>query len=300
MNIFTAFNEEYALPSKVMLKSLILNNQVPLTIYVLYSNLKQETIDSIKELKVKNRIVFYFHKIDDTFLDGVSIPKQFSKETYYRLFAHQFFSKNVDRVLWLDGVIINGPLIDFYSQDFEDKSYIAVENNKPFSQFNEEKKKILMMPSYSKYINTGVLLFNFKKIREKQNNDDVFRYIKEKQEILKLADQDVFNGLLYEDILVVDPNRTYNYFARFITKDKKKELYNKLRIVHYCGIEKPWKENYPDIAFDLWWKYALKCGLKYWAIFFRIYPSHIRAKYRKKIKETKIYPILKTIKSKKH
>jgi lipopolysaccharide biosynthesis glycosyltransferase len=37
MNIFTAFNDGYAFPAKVMLKSLIENNLESLEIYILYS-----------------------------------------------------------------------------------------------------------------------------------------------------------------------------------------------------------------------------------------------------------------------
>lgn len=51
MNILVAFNDDYAMPTRVMLKSVIENNQEIIHIYVLYFSL---TEDSIKELSTLN------------------------------------------------------------------------------------------------------------------------------------------------------------------------------------------------------------------------------------------------------
>ena len=61
MNIMVAFNDGYAMPAKVMLKSLIINNKEELHIFVLYKNLSKKSIDIIKDLDDGNT---YFIFID--------------------------------------------------------------------------------------------------------------------------------------------------------------------------------------------------------------------------------------------
>ena len=272
MNIFTAFNEGFVLPTRVMLKSLIENQSGALTIYVFYSSLSQESIDTIRQLEEPGRASFVFTKVDDSFLGDFSIPERFSKETYYRLFAHRIFPENVEKALWLDGdVIVNGSLSDFYYQDFQGKLFIAVEDFQTTEAEIQKiavRKTLLKMPLDSKYVNSGVLLFNLKAMRETLNDQEIIHYLTENQEILLFADQDVFNGLLHEHFLVVDPDRWYNYFHWKITEANQVEVYSNTRVFHYCGGQKPWKENYCFLPYDLWWKYALKTGPEYLQLFF--------------------------------
>ena len=268
MNIFTAFNDGYALPTKVMLKSLILNNPEPLTIYVFYSSLEQRSIDTIQELDDRERVFIRFQKVEDSFLDNIAIPPQFSKETYYRLLAHRLFDEDVERVLWLDGdLIINGSLADFYEQDFHGKLYIAVEDS--FLAYNDKYRSTLKMPQDAVYINSGVMLFNLKDARKTLNDEEIVQYLVDNQSILKFADQDVFNGLLHEHFLVVDPDHRYNYFAWHITKENRKSLYQNTRVIHYCSPKKPWKKGFYGPGFSLWWKYAWKTGPEYRARYLR-------------------------------
>lgn len=282
MNIFTAFNDGYVLPTRVMLKSLIMNNTCSLDIFVFYSSLKQESIDAIKRLEEKDRVSFHFHKVEDAFLDDIKIQGRFSKETYYRLFAHRLFSEDIERVLWLDGdMIINGPLDDFYNLDFKGKTFVAVENGGRFCHLNDKKKAVLRMPLDSTYVNTGVMLFNLKDMREKLNDEDTIRYLAENQNILELADQDVFNGLLYEHFLVVDPKCIYNFFFSRITNDNKQEVYANARVIHYCGMKKPWRYYNPYPAADIWWKYAQLAGSEYKRLFRELYVSNMLLKSKR-------------------
>ena len=265
MNIFIAFNDNFVLPTKVMLKSLIRNNSDPLHIFVVYSSLLPESINSIKDLE-NDRVTFKFIQFDDSFLKELSIPSQFSKETYYRLFAHRIFSKEIDKVLWLDGdMIINKTIAELYNLNIGEKLFAAVENCN--TALNEDKKKVLQMPPDSRYVNTGVLLLNLKNMRESLDDDKIIQYLTDNQSILTLADQDVFNGLLHNHFFVLNSDTLFNYFARYITKENKPFIYRNAKVIHYCGIMKPWKKGYDGLGFDLWWKYGLRCGAEYWTIF---------------------------------
>lgn len=284
MNIFIAFNDDYVLPTRVMLKSLIMNNACPLDVFVFFSSLKQESIDAIKGLEEEGRVSFRFQQVEDAFLDDIDIPGYFSKETYYRLFAHRLFSEDIERVLWLDGdLIINGPLDEFYDQDFKGSLYAAVEDSG--TKVVKRQKETLRMPADSKYINTGVLLFNLKQMRKELNDGEIIQYLRDNQKMLLYPDQDVLNGLLHDRIIVAYPNWMYNLFCWRITNENKREAYANARVIHYCGKRKPWR-YYDHPAADIWWKYARLTGPEYNRLFRKLYVSHMVSKCKKLAKRS--------------
>ncbi len=52
--------------------------------------------------------------------------------------------------------------------------------------------------------------------------------------------------IYYKDIISRIP---INEYANFL------QAYNNSKIIHYCGVEKPWQCPYYERA-DIWWKYA--------------------------------------------
>ena len=261
MNICIAFNDGYLLPIRVMLSSLINNNSSSeLHIYVLYSSLSDETINTINDL-ADDKVRFFFKKVDDSFLDGITILERFSREIYYRLLAHRLLDDSIDKALWLDGdMIINGSLEEFYAQGFDDKLFIAVEDMTWGGDEGIHKK--LNMPMNYRYINSGVMLFNLEQMRKELKDDEIIQYLIENQAILELPDQDVFNGLLYKRFKVVDPQHLFNFAVKYLTLKNRKSIYKEGKIIHYCGECKPWKKNYKYLAYDLWWENAFKTDPK--------------------------------------
>ena len=277
MNILVAFNDNYAMPTRVMLKSLIENNREIIHIYVLYISLSEE---SIKELSTLNSdsTTLHFIRIDDAKLKNVPITLFYSKEAYIRLFAHLYLPADVDRILWLDSdVIINGDIQEFYKQSFEGKLYVAYKD--PIQGDSAEKKTSLGMPPDAVYINSGVLLMNIAKIRGKINPEDITNYIRNYYDRIKFVDQDVFNGLLYDSIRVIESeDYTYNYFVSHITRRNRHMVYQNARIIHYAMGSKPWKKGFVYYGFHLWWRYALMAEKSYKKKYSSNYPSYIWAR----------------------
>ena len=50
MNILVAFNDYYLMPTKIMLKSVIANNDEEIHIYCLFDELTEESICSVRQL----------------------------------------------------------------------------------------------------------------------------------------------------------------------------------------------------------------------------------------------------------
>lgn len=108
----------------------------------------------------------------------------------------------------------------------------------------------LDMDEESPYINSGVMLMNLKRLREEQNLDEVFEFIKKRRSLLVLPDQDIISGLYGTKIYALDPFR-YNMTERLYRKHASFErdldidwVRKNSIIIHYCGRNKPWKENY--------------------------------------------------------
>uniref|UniRef100_I5AQ89 LPS:glycosyltransferase n=1 Tax=Eubacterium cellulosolvens (strain ATCC 43171 / JCM 9499 / 6) TaxID=633697 RepID=I5AQ89_EUBC6 len=254
MNIMVSFNDAYAFPTKVMLKSLILNNPEELYIYVVYTELSNESINSLKQLEDGKRIFVSMVPVNGHFLDELPLTGHFTKETFMRLFAQTILDESIDRILWLDGdVIVNRSISSFYNMDFEDSIYIG---ERKVQDANIEKKMSLNMPKDSAYINAGVLLINLKAARRKIDDRKIIDYILNHKEVLSLLDQDVINGYLNSYVKATNTAGLNNFFVNEMTHRNKDYVYKNARILHYVGVRKPWKSGYRFFGFRLWWKYA--------------------------------------------
>lgn len=281
MNILVAFNDNYAMPTRVMLKSLFENNQGKIDIYVLYISLSDDSINDLSTLNT-DRSILHFIQIDEHILDNVPITRFYSKETYIRLFAHLYLPEKLDRILWLDSdIIVIGEIKEFYQQGFNNKLYVAYKD--PCQGDSAEKKASLGMPADAIYINSGVLLMNLDEIRKRVNVTSITRYIKDNYDRIRVVDQDVLNGLLYASIKVIDSeDYIYNYFVSNITLRNRRKVYQNVCIIHYAMGKKPWKKGFIYYGFHLWWKYALMTDRRYREQYRSLNASYIytRSKYK--------------------
>jgi len=273
MNILVSFNDNYAMPTRVMLKSLIENNQGKIDIYVLYISLSDDSINDLSTLNT-DRCTLHYIQIDEDILDNVPFTRFYSREANIRLFAQLYLPEELDRILWLDSdVIVNGDIGEFYQQSFDGKLYVAYKDL--IQGDSVEKKASLGMPADAIYINSGVLLMNLEEIRKKINTEDIFNYINAYYSRLDFVDQDVLSGLLYDNIKVVEEDYTYNYFVSNIKLSNRHRVYHNIRIIHYAMERKPWKKGFIYYGFHLWWKYALMANRRCRKQYLEVYPSYI-------------------------
>ena len=106
------------------------------------------------------------------------------------------------------------------------------------------------MEKGSLYINSGVMLFNLERLRREQDEAAVFQYIQTHRDKLLLPDQDIISSLYEGSILPLDPF-VYNMTEKLFALRPRSEAWLNLNwvrehtvIIHYCGRNKPWKENY--------------------------------------------------------
>ncbi|WP_346917568.1 glycosyltransferase [Clostridium sp.] len=122
------------------------------------------------------------------------------------------------------------------------------------------------MDKDSAYINSGVILMNLELLRKYQDFQQVFDYIEKFKNRLLLPDQDVLSGLYGSKSKTVESivyNISDRYLARYnldpenwIQKLDLNWIRKNTVIIHYCGKNKPWKNNYLGIL-DVFYKELL-------------------------------------------
>ncbi|MDY3993479.1 MAG: glycosyltransferase family 8 protein [Evtepia sp.] len=260
MNIIIAINEAYIEPAKTMLFSLGCHHKVRFNVYLLYSQISDEKLQELKEwLDRSCHANLECFLIDAALFANAPKQKWWSNEIYYRLLAFDILPVTVERALWLDSdIIVNGSIDSFYSQSF-DGNYAVVCRG-----CNQSLKDNLDLPDEHVYFNSGVILYNFKKIRTDFCAQDIFNCIDVFRNKLKAPDQDVLNILFTKNLKYADEtiynNETFGNYV--LSKDKLIVLHTQARIIHFNGPMKPWNPRGANWADDLWWKYERKRGKK--------------------------------------
>lgn len=253
INILVTLNANYLHPLKVLLKSLFHHNpKEKFSIYLMHSNLNQYDLDGLHQFITEHQHQFYSIFIDRDYFKEAPVFRHYSTEMYYRLAAHEFLPKTIDRVLYLDPDIVTiNPIGSFYRTNFENNLFIASEHEFPTKIVQPINKIRLKTPLTKGYFNTGVLLMNVALMRDLVHLDVIYQYIEKNKFKLVLPDQDVLNALYWDKIKPVDSYR-YNYdaryfeFAKFYQSDKNNLEWIKKHtlFIHYCGKDKPWHDDY--------------------------------------------------------
>lgn len=254
MNILVTLNSNYIKQLIIMIYSILKSNlDVNLNVYIAHKELTEDDFSYIGGYLDKKRCKIISVKVTDEMLKNAPVTKRYPREMYFRIFAAQFLPKDLDRILYLDpDLVVINPLKELYYTDFEDNYYIAASHvNKGMQKLNEIR---LDMEKDAYYINSGVMLMNLKLLREKQDIDSALEYIKKNKNRLLLPDQDVLSGLYGGKTKTVE-SIIYNLSERYLklyninlkNLDKRIDIdwvRKNTVVIHYCGRNKPWKDNY--------------------------------------------------------
>lgn len=259
MNILVTLNSGYIGPLCVMLKSLMINENSEIDLYVAHSSLTEEDFSKIDKVIDKSRCRVHSINVDPKLLENAPVLKRISKETYYRLLVLDIIPEDIDKLLYMDpDIVVNKSIKPLYEVDLTGKFFAGAGHTLGFVE-NLNKWR-LDMPEDSRYINAGIIMFNLKEFRKSCTTQDIFNYIEENERWLFLSDQDVINGMFGGKILHIDP-------TIFNLDEKTLKLYKKINdinldwvekntaIIHFNGSQKPWKENYKGELSDFYFRY---------------------------------------------
>ncbi|MDD3192551.1 MAG: glycosyltransferase family 8 protein [Oscillospiraceae bacterium] len=250
MNLLVTLNAAYIPPLTVMLSSLLHTNpDRKIDLYLLHSSLTQADLNRIRAVLEESRCTLYPIKADSSLLAGAPVTDRYPQEMYYRIFAARYLPVQLDRVLYLDpDMVINGPLDELYETPLDGWLFAAASHLGRF--FSAVNRRRLELGRDSTYINSGVMLFHLERLRREQDEAAVFHYIETNKDKLLLPDQDIISSLYEGNILPLDPF-LYNMTEKLFALRPRSEAWLNLDwvrkhslIIHYCGRNKPWKENY--------------------------------------------------------
>lgn len=254
--VFYAIDDGYAKFVAVSIKSLIMNanNNYNYDINVIYENLSEENAQKLKSLETDNVKIILTEMNQNLSMITDKLGNRLREYTFtltifFRLFIPVMFPK-YDKCIYVDAdTVISDDISRLYNEDLGD-NYLGcivdkstIDNEILASYFEE----VVGIPR-DKYINSGVLLMNSKKLRELKI-DEKFLDLYTKYGFDVIApDQDYINSMCcghikyLSDIYDAMPN------------PNNKEVENPV-IIHYNLFLKPWQ--YDDVQYyDYFWKYA--------------------------------------------
>ena len=254
--IFYAIDDSYAKFVAVSIKSLIMNanNNYNYDINVIYENLSEENAKKLKSLETDNVKIILTEMNQNLSMITDKLGNRLREYTFtltifFRLFIPVMFPK-YDKCIYVDAdTVISDDISRLYNEDLGnnylgcivDKSTI---DNEILASYFEE---VVGIPR-DKYINSGVLLMNSKKLRELKI-DEKFLDLYTKYGFDVIApDQDYINSMCYGHIKYLSD--IYDAMPNPNNKEVEKPV-----IIHYNLFLKPWQ--YENVQYyDYFWKYA--------------------------------------------
>ncbi|MED4876175.1 MULTISPECIES: glycosyltransferase family 8 protein [Geobacillus] len=245
--IVSATNDHYAQHLAVMLTSLLKNQKMnrPIHIYILYSDLSTISMAKLQRVVGQFHTPITFLRVDvqlfADFASGSGGQKYISKEAYYRMIIPDVLGEEISKALYLDcDIIVRTDLTELWETNIEEYDLAAVDESRVLTKSDRDiRMNRLSLPPDSYYFNSGVLLMNLKRWREKNISAELMEFVKSHGDKLALMDQDALNAVLFNRWLRLDDK--WNFTAAHSAKRSSK----KAAILHFTGPEKPWNSKSP-------------------------------------------------------
>lgn len=251
MNLLFAVNDGFVDQMLTSVYSILENTQDQLDFYVLQKKKLQKTKE-IEKFASKTGAKYHPVVISDEDFSDFPVTDRYPETIYYRLLAHKYLPNDIKRILYLDAdVLCINDLSRLYELDFEGNLYAAASHSGLTNVKNVINNVRLGAESGESYFNSGVLLMNLEGIRRVVDPQKIVEYVEKNKLNLLLPDQDVLNGLYGQKIKKVE-DELYNYDVR------KNPIYEAISmgewdldwvikntvVLHFCGRDKPWDEDY--------------------------------------------------------
>ncbi|WP_340106942.1 glycosyltransferase family 8 protein [Rhodohalobacter sp. 8-1] len=271
MIVLLSADDNYIQHASVTIRSVLANASSPekLSIKLISDNISNRNIHKLEESLSDFESVLN--------LDVIEIQEQqvrrfnpktdyLSSAIYHRIYAGQFLNGYSGKVVYLDSdVIVREDIIKLFQVDLGDYSIGAVRNDGLYHQ------ESLGMPKDKVFFNSGILLIDLNKWREREILPKLEAFISENNDSLKYPDQCAMNAILYDDWYSLDPKwNMHRYFFLNPTHSelKRYSLPKRIKspaIVHFTTRDKPWffmcshpfkKEYYKYLKKTAWADYS--------------------------------------------
>lgn len=197
------------------------------------------------------RLTLEIVELDGEALDRFFVEGFLTKECYLRILAPEILPRDIGRIIYLDcDLVVVDDLRPLWQLDLQGKSVAAAMDYPRVSYLVEpERLARLGMPAGAPYVNSGVLVIDLGRWRERGLTRRLFDFIEQKGSALLTADQDAINVVLNtdDDLTILDcrwnlQTRIYRVGRRSAPEDYEatRAARRKPAVLHYTGSEKPW------------------------------------------------------------
>jgi lipopolysaccharide biosynthesis glycosyltransferase len=254
IEIVVCVDKWFVMPTGVMMYSVCMNNpNVDIRFHVIADDSVPELgKDDLREMVEKfsgKEIVFY--DIDITrFPSFPKVSVNLTQASYYRLLLSEILSKELHKVLYLDGdMIVRHSLLPLWTVDLKEDIAIAAVSES--SECNIEFYNRLQYSMSLGYFNAGVLLVNLDYWRNNNVVKIFFEYMINYPNRIIWLDQDVLNYVFRHNKteLPIKYNLERGHLAKTANYDywkREQEVWEARRdpvIVHFTSIDKPWNRK---------------------------------------------------------
>lgn len=278
MTVAYACDDNYSRHLAVSIASLIHHYPIKkkLEIFVFDAGISESNKGKISKLNSEN-VIIKFIGIDISMFDGYPLTiKHISLATYFRLKLPSLLPDH-KKVIYFDvDILIGDDISDMWDIDIGNKSIAAVIEPEISLNNIEHLNNIGIKGGGYFYFNAGSLIINLAKLRDSKFEDKVVVYLCKYSEKLTYQDQDILNGILYDDVKYISPKYNYMPMYRNILSKKRryqinmipytvreiKKLKKSACIYHFCGKRKAWMQTCTSTGFHLYKKFQDKTEWK--------------------------------------
>ena len=278
MNIVYHASDSFAKVTGTSIVSIFENNKDvdEINVYIIEKKFSKENKQKMSKLadKYGRKIIFIsmpdINQTED--LQLKKIKEKWMFDSYCRLFLDKLLPETVDKVLYLDGDVLNtGSLNKLWNIDMDGLCAAAV-----IDCIGEKYYDVLGLSKEAKYCNSGVILFNLIEWRNQKMDNKVREYVHANNGYVFFMEQTVFNAVMQGKIKILHPKyNTYSMLQtlsyeelmklrkveRYYSKKQIQEALKSPVLVHMTSsfwiVNRPWNKVTNHPMKDEYKKYAL-------------------------------------------
>lgn len=261
MNIVYSSDENYAQHLCVSLVSLLENNKTvqTLNVFIISNGISEDS-----KLKIAGTAERFGRKIDwidfGPFESKLNLNMEWpiSISAYARLFLPKMLPETCERVIYIDcDTVICRSLSEMWETELGDCSVGGV-----LDTVLPRFKCAVGLDKRDNYINSGVLLIDLNKWRQRKSQDKFLQFIEDHHGRVTHHDQGTINGVLHDEILVLHPEfnamtpiftTKYNRLLRFYELE---QYYSEEEV--RCAIIEPVIIHYTPGLIGRVWEYECR------------------------------------------
>jgi lipopolysaccharide biosynthesis glycosyltransferase len=199
--------------------------------------------------------------------------ESFGPTTFFRIVLADVLARDFRRAIYLDSdLLVLGDLGEIWDADLCGRPLGAVED--VFRRMAEglPSWRELGLDPEARYFNAGVMLVDLERWREERIGAAVLEAVERHAPLFRWHDQDALNATLAGRWLDLDPHWNVgieSFWPRtWMGSTYSREAYESLvarpKIVHFCGVPKPWSPGSDHPRRDLYFRYLDRTDWSGW------------------------------------